>query len=919
MLHRILCAATLLFIAISGFAQAPANDECSSPIRITNVKSFCSNTAAYTNVGATPSSYGPAGCFGSTTQRDVWFSFVAEATDVQVAVRGAAAGSPGGTLRNPQVAIYAGTCGGTINELECQTARNNTHIVEAYQGGLFIGTTYLIRVQAPSNGTGTFQLCVNNYNPPAELSSDCPTASILCDKSPFVVRSVTGAGRDTREMNDASCFSGGSPTNFESNSTWFVWRVSQAGNLTFTLTPLNPLDDLDFVLYRLPNGIGNCGGKQLVRCMASGESQGQNSDRCLGPTGLRVGASGTSMPSGCPTAASNAWLSPVNMSVGEVYALVVNNFSNTGNGFSIDFGGSVQFQGPEAKFTTKPEAVCPGIPIVFEDASTFALGSITKWEWSFGPDATPQTATGKGPHTVTFRDQGTRSVALTVETNLGCRVTDIQTIKIFGNVKLDTLIAEPDCNGTTNGRIAVSNVREGTAPYQFSWRGGPFSTDNTLSNLGPGTYSLVVRDANGCTSSLSIPVLERQLRGTATAVAPKCNGGNNGTINLNITNGVGPFRFQVGSGAPQVGTVFNNISAGSYTITGSDAVLCKGSFTVTVTEPMRLEARVEGRNISCSGLRDGRVNVTPTGGTAPYRYQWANNRTDKDLIDLAAGTYSVTITDANDCTVTGSATIIEPRTVAIRLVGTKNLACNGIAQGEIRVEGVGGTTPYTFSTDGRTFGNTSTITGLAAGTYTIRIRDGGGCRDSVVTTLTQPAPIRVDVSPPDTLINLGSFMNPRVTTVATSALQYKWSPEQGLSCTNCANPRLQGVGEQKYILKITDASGCMAFDSILITINPIKPVYAPNAFMPESSREGGNDRFTLYGGLGSEQVRVLRIFDRWGALVFEQQDFPLNQPNLGWDGMVRGKPAAGVFAFYAVVRFLDQSEEVIEGNITVVR
>lgn len=914
--HLLLGFAVLLGTATLTLAQAPANDECASATRLNDVTSFCSNRAAYTNVNATVSTINSFSCFGTPGQKDVWFSFVAVATDVQVAVRGAAADSPGGTLRGPQVALYSGSCA-NLAELECQSAPSS-NIVEAYQGGLFVGTVYYIRVQGASGNTGTFQLCVNNYNPPAELSSDCPTASILCDKSPFVVRSVKGAGRDIRELSDASCFGSGLGLNAESNSTWFVWRVSKAGDLTFTLNPLNPDDDLDFVLYKLPNGLGNCSGKQVVRCMASGESQGQESSRCLGPTGLRPGASGTSMPSGCPTASSNAWLSPANLNVGEVYALVVNNFSNTGNGFSVDFGGSVEFQGPTAKFYTQPASVCRGIPITFRDTSTFALGSIVKWQWSFGPDATPQTATGKGPHKVVFQEAGKRQIALTVETNLGCRVTDIQTVDIFGDVKLDTLISEPDCNGTANGKVTVQNIQQGTPPYQYSWRNGPFGTSPTLENIGVGIYNLVVKDANGCTTTLDIPVAERQLRGNLTATSPNCNGGSNGSIALNVSNGVAPFRLDIGTGTPITGTSVPNLRAGTYTVRVQDAVLCKGSFTVTVGEPLKLEAGLQVTNISCFGRRDGSLRTNPTGGTPPYRYQWHNGNTTQNLSNLVAGTYSVTVTDSKDCTATASSTIIEPRTVAIRLLGTKDLTCNGVSQGEIRVEGVGGTTPYTFSTDGRTYVTNATLGGLSAGNYVVRIRDAGGCTDSVLATLREPLPIRVDVSPADTLLKLGAFMTPRVVTVATTRLQYQWTPTTGLSCTNCANPKVQGIVNQKYILKITDASGCMATDSMLLEIDPIKPVYAPNIILPDNARDG-NDRFTLYGGAGSERIKLLRVYDRWGELVFEGTDLPLNQPTLGWDGKVRGKPVNGVFAFYAVVHFIDASEEVIEGNVTVVR
>lgn len=227
----------LLLFHIAVVSAQPSNDDCTNPLLISDVTSFCSPTGAFSNAGATPSTYQPANCFGTTTQNDVWFTFTPIATDVTITVRGATSGGgAGGTLRSPQVALYFGACGATINELGCDAASGSTNVAELYEGGLFVGTSYLIRVQGGGGQTGTFQLCINNYNPPVEPTSDCPRASILCDKSPFVVKSVTGAGNDNREMEDATCFDNGSPGLKESNSTWFVWTCSKSGPLEFALT-----------------------------------------------------------------------------------------------------------------------------------------------------------------------------------------------------------------------------------------------------------------------------------------------------------------------------------------------------------------------------------------------------------------------------------------------------------------------------------------------------------------------------------------------------------------------------------------------------------------------------------------------------------------------------------------------------------
>ncbi|MFN0013789.1 MAG: hypothetical protein ACKVU2_04505, partial [Saprospiraceae bacterium] len=172
-MRKSLLACLFALIAISVAVAQPANDNCANAIPITSVVNYCSPAAAFTNVNATLSGYGAANCFG-TPSNDVWFSFIPQFTDVTVVVRGAAAQAPGGTLRNPQIAIYFGSCGGVLNEVQCFNSNNNSHIAEATESGLLVGSTYLIRVQGANDVTGTFQLCLNNYNPPANPKSDCP-------------------------------------------------------------------------------------------------------------------------------------------------------------------------------------------------------------------------------------------------------------------------------------------------------------------------------------------------------------------------------------------------------------------------------------------------------------------------------------------------------------------------------------------------------------------------------------------------------------------------------------------------------------------------------------------------------------------------------------------------------------------------
>jgi gliding motility-associated-like protein len=142
-------------------------------------------------------------------------------------------------------------------------------------------------------------------------------------------------------------------------------------------------------------------------------------------------------------------------------------------------------------------------------------------------------------------------------------------------------------------------------------------------------------------------------------------------------------------------------------------------------------------------------------------------------------------------------------------------------------------------------------------------------------------------------------------------------PPFGIDCLDCPEPNITAINDGVFVIKITDEDGCIAFDSVRVLVNRDRPIYVPNVFAPDKPYP--NDHFTLFGGPAAEQILLMRIYDRWGSLIFETQDIVLGEPNLGWDGRYKGELMSGVFTFYATVRFIDQQEVTYEGSVTVVR
>ncbi|MEM6771026.1 MAG: hypothetical protein AAF597_10615, partial [Bacteroidota bacterium] len=272
----------LSFLSLPLVAQQ-ANDECINAEPIPEQLSYCSGTAAFSNAGATasfPVNDYPI-CFDERDQiQDVWFSFTALENSVNIQVTGNIDGTPGGTLIAPQFALFEGDCA-ALTDVGCRSPSESPPGSGQFLNGgnilyneLVVGETYFILVTARNGNTGTFELCLDQFDAVPEPSSDCGTGVILCDKSPFSVDFLRGSGQVTDDLlsNNIDCPS--SPQEF--NSAWYKWTCDQAGSLDFTITPLGVAfnEDIDFVLFELPNGLDNCNDKVVLRQMFSGETTG---------------------------------------------------------------------------------------------------------------------------------------------------------------------------------------------------------------------------------------------------------------------------------------------------------------------------------------------------------------------------------------------------------------------------------------------------------------------------------------------------------------------------------------------------------------------------------------------------------------------------------------------------------------------
>ncbi len=904
-------------------AQYPA-DECTNPRLISDPRNTCGQSSTggdtISTTRATASTLGVPSCF-TGNRADVWLSFTAVATDIRFTVSNAS----GSASPNPQVVLYTTDDCQNYQELACRSGASGQ--VELYKGGLFPGTTYYIRLQA-STGTSLFRYCIVNYNPPANLSSDCPTATVLCDKSSFAVQSVIGSGTNPREAEDATCFG---VSGVETNSTWFKWTCLQSGTLTFRITPLLITDDIDFVVYELAGNVDNCTGKVIQRCMAAGDETQPNQNpnaqnrRCWGATGLSETATDISENSGCSASEQHDnFVKALSMVAGKSYALMINNYTSAGNGFSLDFGGTGTFVGPEAKITySKPsKKICLGEDIVYGDASTFGNGSITKRQWRFGKGASIDTASGIGPYRVFYKSPGWKSIVLTVTTDRGCQVTTILDSIFVEGFKYDSSTRRPTCALGNDGLIRLKVISCGRPPIRYNWENTGYTTRDSFAGLRTGTYRVAVTDSSGVYIDTFRFSLKEQTVDLDTAVRavkpPTCFGFSNGSITLKPSTGRAPYIYNWGRGNT-LDSTFTALGEGSYTVSIRDANDCKGNFTFDIVAPPKVAVSIDTFNISCFGRTDGIAVAHPSGGVGDYRVSWNNGALGDTARNLKAGIYTAFVFDKNDCPTQADVLVKEPPQIFLNPSRIKAARCYGDSTGELVVKGAGGTPPYRYSIDGVRFQLDTAFLKIPARNYDVVVRDSTGCRATFKVDVPQPPLLRVSAGD-DLEVDLGESKTLRAIVVPSSKqVSYAWTPaDSTISCRNCPITSAMPLNTTTYRITVKDSSNCLAFDDVLLRVIKRRPIYAPNVFSPNN--DGVNDFFTLFGNQAAVKIKSLRIFNRWGDMLFSATNLPLGGDRLGWDGTYGGKEVPpDVFVYVAVVSFIDGEEITVKGDVTLVR
>lgn len=345
------------------------------------------------------------------------------------------------------------------------------------------------------------------------------------------------------------------------------------------------------------------------------------------------------------------------------------------------------------------------------------------------------------------------------------------------------------------------------------------------------------------------------------------------------------------------------VDESSLTRSGCDSLTV---YNVTVSRPVI--ASFITHEPSCFGFADGSI-IPEVSAESPV-YRWSNGQTSEIATGLAAGTYTLTVTDKYGCVTTKSVTLGEPP-LLIADLGVIEPRCYGEHNGQLKAHPAGGTPGYRYRWS--TGATTAVIDSLPTGDYSVTIIDANNCIEILDYFLDQPDSLTVDpINYPETCPKSGDGRVEADVNGGTYPYYYHWQDAS-------TAPELEGLSLGYYWVTVTDENGCIDSTRTFLPNEYQNQVYVPNALAPNGSNRM-NSLFFPQSGPCVEEVMFFEVFDRWGKQVYAVKGVMANDSSVGWDGLFpNGKNAQGTFVWMMKIRYLSGYEEMLRGEVHVVR
>lgn len=482
---------------------------------------------------------------------------------------------------------------------------------------------------------------------------------------------------------------------------------------------------------------------------------------------------------------------------GQIYYLQLDPYSGAGGVTTVvltDLG-----PGPDASFLDLNDGYCAGTPVI-------NLNPVTAGGTFFGAGVVNG---NQFDADVAASQVGFGNDFVIYHTFWACyESTDTLRVNALPTAALDS-VQDALCNGQASGNAFVSV--SGAAPLSYAWSNG--ASSQNLTAVQAGSYGFTVTDNNFCTASLSaIEIGEpTELEGALDSfVQVSCFGLSDGAIYISVSGGTTPYTYLWSNGSTDSDLV--GVSAGSYTGTVTDANGCTlESPQLNITQPDEIVIIIDSiTNNTCAGSSTGEILTDIQNGQSPLTFAWSNGAATQNIASLVADTYTLTVTDAGNCSATASAVVVDATTFTATVADVENVNCNGNATGSVDIELNGGTSTYYFE-----WSNNATSEDLAnvgAGTYSVTVTDVLGCTATATATVTEPAALSSTVSSVTNVACFGGSTGALDATVTggTSPYTYAWSNSQ-------TTQDITSLTAGNYVLTTTDANGCSSTVSASVT------------------------------------------------------------------------------------------------------
>ncbi len=443
---------------------------------------------------------------------------------------------------------------------------------------------------------------------------------------------------------------------------------------------------------------------------------------------------------------------------------------------------------------------------------------------------------------------------------------------------------------------------------------GDNGTQTNITFTGDNATTQIATDIDGkfytfqhCSGSVTVGQAEAV---TVKKVNPTCNGNNDGSISLTVNKGQSPFKFAWTKNGQSVGATatIKTLTAGTYSYVVTDnsgAEIGKGDVVLEEPNPIKISGEIKAIDKG----NDGAIVITATGGTGTYMYNWSTGADTKDLSNLSAGTYTVTVTDANGCSVSENFTLGTGEfNVVITATSSYNgsdVSCNGESDANLRAKANSGAEPYSYKWN--TGDETETIQNVGSGKYKVTVTDKDGKKAEVSYTVNEPEPLVVRVA--TTPSNGGNAGTAKAEIQGgTQPYTYEWNDKSPGSTTVFIGSLTEG----NYRVIVKDANGCMTQGLGRVPVDDRDCFSAAQVMTPNA--DGLNDELRIACVEGT--VNTLKIFDRYGAAVYQEENYSNLWTGTDSDGRELGD---GVYYYVLQVKEIDGSSTQYKGHVTLLR